>query len=128
MENVQWVMNPVAKGWVQGKAFSTGPFAWAQEMSMAKTLNGYPFLASATIKNSGASPTWADIWLADWSELIWGVSYDIALDISREGTYTSGGVTYSAFQRDETLIRLLTECDFNVRHPVSFVHAVVKNT
>lgn len=126
MENVCWVMNPVAKGWLMGKAFSSGPFAWANEMNVNKTLNGYPFHASATIKNSGASPTWGNIWLADFSELVWGVSYDIAIDISREGTYVnSSGTTVSAFQRDETLIRLITEQDFNVRHPVSFIEAFV---
>lgn len=126
MENVAWVMNPVAKGWLMGKAFSSGPFAWANEMNMSKTLNSFPFYASATIKNSGASPTWANIWLADFSELVWGVSYDISIDVSREGSYVnSSGVTVSAFQRDETLIRLITEQDFNVRHPVSFIEAFV---
>ena len=126
MENVAWLMNPVAKGWLMGKAFASGPFAWASEMVNGKTLNGYPFFSSATVKNSGSSPTWANIWLADFSELVWGVSYDIALDISREGTYVnSAGTTVSAFQRDETLIRLITECDFNVRHPVSFIEAFV---
>lgn len=126
MENVAWIMNPVAKGWLMGKAFSSGPFAWANEMNMSKTLNSFPFYASATIKNSGASPTWANIWLADFSELVWGVSYDISIDVSREGSYVnSSGVTVSAFQRDETLIRLITEQDFNVRHPVSFIEAFV---
>jgi HK97 family phage major capsid protein len=126
MENVAWLMNPVAKGWMMGKAFSSGPFAWAAEMAQGKTLNGYPFYSSATVANSGASPTWANIWVADFSELVWGVSYDIAIDISREGTYVnSAGTTVSAFQRDETLIRLITECDFNVRHPASFVEAFV---
>ena len=126
MENPAWLMNPVAKGWLMGKAFSSGPFAWAAEMANGKTLNGIPFYSSATVKNSGSAPTWANIWLADWSELVWGVSYDMALNISRDGSYVnSAGATIPAFQRDETLIRLVTECDFNVKHPVSFVEAFV---
>jgi HK97 family phage major capsid protein len=124
MENVAWLLNPLAKSWLMGKAFSSGPFAWAQEMAAGKTLNGYPFYSSATVKNS--TTTWANIWLADFSELVWGVSYDIALDVSREGTYVnSGGTTVSAFQRDETLIRLITEQDFQVKHGASFVEAFV---
>jgi len=124
MENVSWLLNPLAKSWLMGKAFSSGPFAWAQEMATGKTLNGYPFYSSATVKNS--STTWANIWLGDFSELVWGVSYDIALDVSREGTYVnSGGTTVSAFQRDETLIRLITEQDFQVKHGTSFIEAWV---
>jgi HK97 family phage major capsid protein len=124
MENVSWLLNPLAKSWLMGKAFSSGPFAWAQEMATGKTLNGYPFYASATVKNS--TTTWANVWLGDFSELVWGVSYDIALDVSREGTYVnSGGTTVSAFQRDETLIRLITEQDFQVKHGASFIEAWV---
>lgn len=126
MLNPYWIMNPVAKGWMMGKAFSSGPFAWANEMNVNKTLNGIPFIASSTAKNSGASPTWANVWLGDFSEFVWGVSYDISIDVSREGTYVnSAGTTVSAFQRDETLIRLITEHDFNVKHPVSFIEAFV---
>jgi hypothetical protein len=93
-------------------------------MAVSKTLDGADYLSSSTIKNS--STTWANIWLGDFSELVWGVSYDISLDISREGTYVnSSGTTVSAFQRDETLIRLITEQDFNVRHATSFIEAFV---
>jgi HK97 family phage major capsid protein len=124
MENPVWLMNPLAKGWMMGKAFSSGPFAWASEMATGKTLNGFPFFASATVANS--TTTWANVWLGDFSEFIWGVSYDIAIDVSREGTYTdSGGTVHNAWQSDETLVRLITEMDFNVKHPTSFVEAFV---
>ena len=127
MENVCWLMNPIAKGWMMGKAFSSGPFAWANEMATGDhTLNGYPFYASATVANSGTSPTWANIWLGDFSEFVWGVSYDIAIDVSREGTYTdSSGIVHNAWQSDMTLVRLITEMDFNVKHSVSFLEAFV---
>lgn len=124
MENPVWLFNPLAKGWMMGKAFSSGPFAWANEMATGKTLNSFPFFASATVANS--STTWANVWLGDFSEFIWGVSYDIAIDVSREGTYTdSGGTVHNAWQSDETLVRLITEMDFNVKHPVSFIEAFV---
>lgn len=124
MLNPYWLINPLAKGWMMGKAFSSGPFAWANEMNVNKTLNGIPFLASSTVKNS--TTTWANVWLGDFSEFVWGVSYDISIDVSREGTYVnSAGTTVSAFQRDETLIRLVTEHDYNVKHPVSFIEAWV---
>ena len=119
-----WVMNPLVKNWLMGKAFSSGPFAWANEMNMSKTLMGMPFISSSTIY-SKTDYSEAGIWLADFSEFLWGVTYDISLDVSREGSYTSGGTVYNAFERDETLIRLITEHDFNVRHPVSFAYGIV---
>jgi HK97 family phage major capsid protein len=129
MENPVWLLNPTAKGWMMGKAFSTGPFAWANEMATNKTLNGIPFYSSATVANHSTATVWANIWLGDFSEFIWGVSYDIAIDVSREGSYTdSGGTVHNAWQSDETLVRLITEMDFNVKHPVSFIETFVKQS
>jgi HK97 family phage major capsid protein len=115
-----WVMNPLLKGKIGGTAFSTGPFAWALEMNQSKTLNGHPFVSSAG-SLTYSSNTYADLWLGDWSEFIWGVGYDLSVEISREGTYVSSSTTYSAFQRDVTLIRLIAEHDFDCKHPVSFI-------
>lgn len=125
MINPAWVLSPKMKSWLLGKAFSTGPFAWAAEMNNAKTLNSYPFYTSTTSSYTDTSTDYADLWVGDWSEFLWGVGYDISIEISREGTYvSSGGTTYSAFQRDETIVRLITEHDFDTKHPNSFVYGI----
>lgn len=126
MLNPRWVMNPLVENWLAGKAFSSGPFAWANEMNMKQTLASFPFYSSSTIY-SKSDYTEAGVWFGDWSEFIWGVSYDMALDVSREGSYTDGsGVVHNAWQNDETFVRLISEHDFNVRHPTSFAYGVVK--
>ena len=124
MENVKWLLSPKGKSWIKSAKFTTGPFAWATEMATQKTLNGFEFLTSTTVKYSKqTAPTsdYSEFWLGDWSQLLFGISKDISIEVSREGTFVSGGQTISAFDKDLTLIRLITECDFACRHPEAFL-------
>lgn len=125
MISPMWCLNPLGANFIESVAFSTGPFAWALEMSQNKTLYGIPYIKSASVLDY-STHSYADFFLGDFSEFIWGVGYDLSLEISREGTYVSGGTTYSAFQRDVTLIRLIAEHDFGVKHPVSFIQGTYK--
>ena len=124
MNNVSWIFSPVGKSWILQQAFASGPWAWADEMLRNKTLNGYPFISSSTVKaNTGANPAYSDFWIADFSLALWGVSYDLSLELSREGTFTSGGTVVSAFDQDLTLIRIIAEHDFSMRQPKAAVYA-----
>ena len=96
---------------------------------MARTgkLRGYDFHASSTVKfTKETAPTadYADFWLGDFAEMMFGIARDITIEISKEGSFQSGGQTVSAFDQDLTLIRLITECDFACRQPKAFVHGV----
>jgi HK97 family phage major capsid protein len=125
MENVKWLLSPKGKSWLKSAKFTTGPFAWANEMATQKTLNGFEFLTSTTVKYTQATAPasdYSEFWLGDWSQLLFGISKDISIDVSREGTFLSGGQTISAFDRDLTLIRLIAEVDFACRQPKAFVH------
>lgn len=121
MENVKWLLNPIGESWLEDLAFASGPFAFPS-LDEGK-LKGYEVIESATVGyNSGTST--ADFWVGDWSQFIWGVGYDISVEMSREGTFNDGnGNTISAFQHDLTLVRLITEHDFAVKHPEAFVKA-----
>jgi hypothetical protein len=85
-----------------------------------KTLEGIP---SSIYPGSSPTPrpTTRHI-LADWWYFLWGVGRDMELQISKEATYVSGATTYSAFQRDETVVKILAELDFAVKQPKAFVH------
>ena len=123
LENVHWLFNPIGESWIRNKAFTSGPFAWSDEMARTGKLRGYDFHSSSTIKydyNSG-SP-FADFWVGDFAEMMFGVSRDLSIEISKEGTFTAGGQIISAFDRDLTLVRLITECDFACRQSKAFVH------
>lgn len=126
MSNVKWLLNPIGKSWVQGKAFASGPFAWASEMAQNKQLDGFDFISSSTV-GFDSSNNVADFWLGDFSQFLWGVGYEIAIEMSREGTYDDGeGHTISAFQNDQTIVRLITEHDFACRNANAFVHGTFK--
>ena len=124
MENVKWLLSPKGKSWIKSTKFTTGPFAWATEMATQKTLNGYEFLTSTTVdytKATAPASDYADFWLGDWSQLLFGISKDISIEVSRDGTFVSNGQRISAFDRDLTLIRLIAEVDFACRHPEAFL-------
>ena len=125
LENVHWLLNPIGESWLRNKAFSSGPFAWSDEMARTGKLRGFDFHSSSTIKYTPASApdaAYADFWVGDFAEMMFGISHDITIEISRDGSYTDGGNVVNAFDQDLTLIRLITECDFACRQPKAFVH------
>ena len=124
LENVHWLLNPIGESWLRNKAFSSGPFAWSDEMARTGKLRGFDFHSSSTVSYTAASSpaeAYADFILGDFAEMMFGVSHDITIEISREGSFQSGGATVNAFDQDLTLIRLITECDFACRQPKAFV-------
>jgi HK97 family phage major capsid protein len=121
MENVKWLLNPMGESWLEDLAFSSGPFAFPS-LDEGK-LKGYEVIESATVGYDSTNSK-ADFWVGDWSQFLWGVGYDISVEMSREGTFSDGnGNNISAFQNDLTLVRLITEHDFGVKHPEAFVKA-----
>jgi HK97 family phage major capsid protein len=122
MENVHWLLNPMGESWIRNKAFASGPFAWSEEMNRSGTLRGYQFHSSSTVKYTDTTTDYADFWLGDFAEMMFGISKDISIEVSREGTFTNNGNVISAFDRDLTLIRLIAEVDFACRQPKAFVH------
>lgn len=121
MQNVKWIFSPIGKSWILSKAFSSGPWAWSKEMLEQKTLAGYDFVSSASVEKDSSS-AYSDFWLGDFSQALWGVAYDLSIEVSREGTYMSGGQLVSAFDKDITLVRVIGEHDFGVRQPKAFVY------
>lgn len=124
MENVHWLLNPIGESWLRNKAFTSGPFAWSDEMARTNKLRGFDFHSSSTVGYTAASgddAAYADFWLGDFSEMMFGVGRDLTIEITREGSFQSNGSTISAFDQDLTLIRLITECDFACRQPKAFV-------
>lgn len=121
MENVKWLLNPMGASWLDTLAFTSGPFAFPS-LDEGK-LKGYEIIESATVGYDSSTGV-ADFWVGDWSQFLWGVGYDISVEMSREGTFNDGnGNQISAFERDLTLVRLITEHDFNVKHAEAFVKA-----
>lgn len=125
LENVHWLLNPIGESWLRNKAFASGPFAWSDEMSRTGKLRGFEFHSSSTVKytkETAPAKDYADFWLGDFAEMMFGIAHDITIEMSRDGSYTADGQSISAFENDLTLVRLITECDFACRQPKAFVH------
>jgi HK97 family phage major capsid protein len=58
----------------------------------------------------------SDIMLVDFADAIIGEATGLILDVSTEATYKEGANLISAFSRDETVVRAITEHDFGMRH------------
>lgn len=121
MTNVHWIMHPNMEAWLKNLKTTTGAWIFREEMIRNGTLAGYPYHVTTQSSYTDTTTDYADLWLGDFDEFLWGTGLDLELQMSREATYVSGGTTYSAFQRDSAIVRVVGEHDFNVMHPVSFV-------
>jgi len=121
MTNVSWMMSPQMESWLMNLKTTTGAWIFMQEMTERGTLCGYKYLVSTSVGYTDTTTDYGDLWLGDFDYFLWGVGLDMELRMSQDAAYVSGGTTYSSFQRDSTLVRLIGEHDFNVMQPKAFV-------
>ncbi len=86
-------------------------------------LKGYPIEHTNSIPaNLGAGSNESEIYFADFNDSIIGEDGIYRIDFSKEATYKdSEGNLVSAFSRNQSLIRIVTEHDFGCRHPEGLV-------
>lgn len=108
-----WILNP--RSWMNLMMVqtTTGAFAFRDEMSRG-TLMGYPFARTTTLPGSGAT---GEYYLANMADMVIGESQNFMVDTSLEASYVDAvtGLTVSAFQNDQMLIRTISEHDFVAR-------------
>jgi len=121
MSNVHWGMSPQMEAWLKNLKTTTGAWIFRQEMIEQGRLCGYPYHVSTQISYTDTTTDYGDLWVGDFDEFLWGAGLDLELRMSQDASFVSSGTTYSAFQRDSALVRVVGEHDFNVMHPVSFV-------
>lgn len=88
------------------------------EMSQG-LLKGYPIEHTTTIpSNLGTGGNESEIYFADFNDVVIGENSDMKVDFSNEATYyDTNGDLVSAFVRDQSLIRVITQHDIGFRHP-----------
>jgi len=118
-----WLMSPRTARVLMDTKTTTGQFVFRDEMTSGGmgngTLNGAPYRITTQIpQNLTSSAT--ELYFADFADLIIGEEETMELSISTEASYTDGdGNTQSAFQRDQTLVKVVMIHDFGSRHDVS---------
>ena len=123
------IMNATMESYLMNLTTSTGAFLFYAEMVEKGTVRGIPYAVSnnAIFTNTGTYATSSvDFFIGDWSEFIVGTQGDLMIETSRDGSYESGGTTYSALSRDQTIVRVLSLQDYAIRHTASFIQYTAK--
>ena len=127
MTQVGWIMNPRTFRYLSSLRDGNGNKAYPElDQGMLK---GYPVGSTTQIPTnltvgtgSGAPTNGSEIYLADFGDCFIGEDESLMIDYSKEATYKDGsGNVISAFQRDQTLIRVIAKHDFGPRHVESIV-------
>lgn len=127
-----WLMPFALEAFLRTLRDGVGNFIYKEELDRGELL-GYPVAKSqqmATNINTGTSQAPVNngsyLMLVDFADVIIGETFNITVDASAEATYKDGGGNVvSGFQRDQTVFRVISEHDFNLRHQASVVVAVV---
>lgn len=123
MASCGWVMAPRTIRWLGSLRDGNGNKAFP-EIELGK-LKGYPFALTTQIPvNLGASTDESEIYFANFADMYIGEDMQLTIAYSTEASYKDGGGnTVSAFQRDQTLVRVIAKHDFGPRHVESIVVA-----
>jgi len=112
-----WLMAPRTEMFLMTLRDTNGNYAFRPEMFTGK-LFGYPYAVTTQIPTN-LSTNQSEIYFVDFADAVIGEATQLIIDASSEASYTSDGVTLSAFAADQTLIRVIAEHDFAMRHDKS---------
>lgn len=111
-----WIMAPRTLRWLQALRDGNGNKAYPE--IDAGMLKGYKVALTTQIPtNLGGDGNESEIYFINFSDCYIGEDMSLAIAISTEASYKDAdGKTVSAFQRDQTLIRVISKHDFGPRH------------
>ncbi len=72
--------------------------------------------------NLGGGANESVAFVGQWNQLAVGVRKNLTIEVAREGAYDIAGTVYSAFQKDQTLIRATLRADVQLFHPAAFCY------
>lgn len=118
-----WLMAPRTIRWLGSLRDGNGNKAYP-EIEQGK-LKGYPFALTTQIPiNLGAGTNESEIYFVNFADIYIGEDQQLVIAYSSEASYKDGaGNTVSAFQRDQTLVRVIAKHDIGPRHVESIVVA-----
>ncbi len=111
-----WLMHPRTLRWLQSLRDGNGNKAYPEVD--AGLLKGYAVGLSNQIPvNLGLGGNESEIYFVNFADMMIGEDMELVIDFSKEAAYKdAGGNMVSAFQRDQTLVRVIAKHDFGPRH------------
>lgn len=103
-----WLFHPRTWKYLTTVQTGLGTHAFRDEM-LRGTLWGYPYRVSTQVENTTA-------YFVAFAHTVIGESLGLIVDASQEAAYHDGNAVVAAFSQDQTVIRVLAEHDFAMRH------------
>jgi HK97 family phage major capsid protein len=115
-----WIINPRTKNFISSLTTTTGAYIFRDELAAGK-LMGLPYVATNGVPNNlGGGGNQTEIYLADFSEAIIGDVPNVEFTVSSVAAYVDAtGTLRSAFSEDVTVIKVVRQHDFALRHTES---------
>jgi len=114
-----WIMSPRTFRFLEGLRDGNGNKVYPEMKD--GNLKGYPIGKTTQVPNNlGAGSNASELYFVDFNDCFIGEDETLLIDYSKEATYKDeGGNVVSAFQRDQTLVRVIAKHDFGPRHQES---------
>jgi HK97 family phage major capsid protein/HK97 family phage prohead protease len=114
-----WIFNWKVRNYLYSLLNSNGMYVYRDEMNEGK-LFGFPFGVTNNIPSNLYSGTQTEVGLTDFADAVIGDVSGFRIDTSSEASYNTDATTLkSTFSQDETVIRIIEENDFAMRHDSS---------
>jgi HK97 family phage major capsid protein len=111
-----WFFAPTLIEYIRTRRDSVGGFYYKDEIA-GGTLDGFPFYTSQQIPTNLGTGNGSEFYLADMTDVVIADTLNTMVDASDVAAYYgTDGKVVSTFQRDQSLFRVITEHDFNMRH------------
>lgn len=119
MRNCSWLMNPNVAAFIGDLRDGNGNpyFPGMNAPKGSRVLKGYPVRETTQIPiNLGAGTNETEITFADFSHIYYGLARMMQMSVSTEASYFDGSALRSAYDRDQTVLRAITEIDFDMSY------------
>jgi len=116
MSRCGYIISPTVAEFLEQLQTATGALAFP-EISSGR-IGAYPFTTTTSVPdNLGTAGNQTEIYFVDFAQIMVGDALQTTLAVSTEASYVdNAGVTRSAFQNDETLVRVIEAVDLNTRY------------
>jgi HK97 family phage major capsid protein len=120
-----WIMSPRTYRYLTTVQTTTGAYAFRDEM-LRGTLWGWPYrvttqvLETYTAAGAETGGTQSELYFGAFAHAVIGEALGVTVDASQEAAYYDGTQVVASFSQDQTVVRVLAEHDFALRHDRAF--------
>lgn len=116
-----WIMAPRSKNALINLRAANGQLIFPEVRGANPTAYGFPIATTNNVPtNLGGGSNEGELYLVDMVDAVIGEATTLMIEVSTEASYTdANGNLVSAFDRDETVIKVIERHDFVMRHDYS---------